>query len=97
MLNLEATEKLLKTLTVAQVASRLDMTSDQLNYRLKMAGSDVVGIKDDYAREVLTELSGKHTYKEMSRITGFSIRKIKRYAKMFVVTSRMKPRGSTCK
>ena len=94
MFNLESTEALLKTFTVAQVASRLDITSDQLNYRLKMAGCDVIGIKDDYAREVLTELSGKYTYKEMSRITGFSVRKIKRYAKMFVLTSRMKPRGN---
>jgi DNA-binding transcriptional MerR regulator len=39
-------------------------------------------------------LSGKYTYKEMSRITGFSVRKIKVYAKRFVVASRMKPRGN---
>lgn len=90
MFNLEATEELLKTLTIVQVADRLGITEHSLTYRLKMAASDVVGIKDDYAREVLTELSGKHTYKEMSRITGFSVGKIRRYAKQFVVSSKVK-------
>lgn len=88
-------EKMLKALTVKQIADRLDITKDSLQYHLKMAGTDILQIKDDYAREVLSDLSGKYTYKEMSKITGFSSRKIDNYAAIGIVTSKMKSRGST--
>jgi len=86
-------EEMLKKLTIKDAASRLEMTADSLTYHLKMAGTDVVQIKDDYARVVLSDLSGRFSFPEMSAITGFSLTKIKSYRKLGIVKSNAKGRG----
>jgi len=73
-------EELLKTDTVAVLASKMDMSHDSLKWHLKHNGVDVSGIKVRHKIETLNALSGKHTLKEMVQITGMARRTIQGYA-----------------
>ncbi len=73
-------EDKLRALTVAQLADRLDISADTLQGKIKTLGVDVRQLKHDYALEVLGALSGKMTFSQMVKETGFCRRKILNYA-----------------
>lgn len=79
-MDIERVEEMLKSLSVKQVADRLGITKDSLQYRLKMAGTDVLQIKHDYAiSEIGRLLKDGLTCAEMATETGFCLRKVKKY------------------
>ena len=79
-MNADFLEDKLKTLTTEQLAESLGMSVNTLRWKIKEIGIDVRQIKHDYALSVLTELSGKMTFPQMMKETGFSRRKIQNYA-----------------
>ena len=65
-------EEALKTLSVADLAKRLDKSVHTLRYNLNMLGISSVEIKKQYKIDLLKEMSGKFTVNEMVKKTGFS-------------------------
>lgn len=86
-MNADFLEDKLKTLTAVELADRLDMSVNTLRWKIKELGIDVRQVKHDYAIEVLTALSGKLTFPQMMKETGFSRRKIKSYAANYGIQS----------
>lgn len=79
-MNADFLDDKLKTLTANQLADRLDISVNTLRWKIKELGVDVRQVKHDYALELLNKLSGKMTFPQMMRETGFSRRKIQNYA-----------------
>lgn len=88
MFNLEAVEELLKTLTVQQIADRLDIKRSTLQFKLKMAGVNVHKIKNEHAKEILKPLSGLYSFPEMAKLTYLSLGKVKIYSAEIGVKSK---------
>lgn len=86
-MNTDFIEDKLKTLTTQQLADRLDIPVNTLRWRIKELGIDVRQIKHDYALSTLRELSGKMTFPQMMKETGFSRRKIQNYAANYGIQS----------
>jgi len=80
-------EDKLKTLTAEQLAARLDVSVNTLRWKIKELGIDVRQVKHDYTLELLSKLSGKMTFPQMMRETGFSRRKIQNYAANYGIQS----------
>ena len=79
-MDIDFLEEKLKTLTAEELANKLDMPANTLRWKIKELGIDVRQLKHDHALEVLGKLSGKMTFPQMMKETGFSRRKIQNYA-----------------
>ena len=77
----------LKTLTADELADRLDISVNTLRWKIKELGIDVRQVKHDHALELLSGLSGKMTFPQMIKETGFSRRKIQNYAANYGIQS----------
>ena len=86
-MNADFLEEKLKTLTAEQLADMLDVPANTLRWKIKELGVDVRQIKHDYALELLNRLSGKMTFPQMVKETGFSRRKIQNYAANYGIQS----------
>ena len=86
-MNADFIEDKLRTLTAKQLADRLGMPVNTLRWIIKELGIDVRRIKHDHALATLRELSGKMTFPQMMKETGFSRRKIQNYAAKYGIQS----------
>ena len=76
-------EEMVKSLSAQKVADSLGVTKDSLQYHFKMAGTDVLQIKRDYAiNEIERLLKDGLTCSEIAIETGFCLRKVKKYRKI---------------
>jgi hypothetical protein len=86
-MNADSLEEKLKTLTAEELANGLDISVNTLRWKIKELGIDVRQVKHDYALGLLNKLSGKMTFPQMMKETGFSRRKIQNYAKNYGIQS----------
>ena len=87
MLNSDNLCEKLKTLTVEQLANGLGISNDRLAYRLKSSGISVRDIKHDYAMHIVNKLRVANGRADISKLTGFTVRKVDKYLKLVRDTS----------